>query len=107
MITDSPLLNSIVYDQDKNQALKKLVLFEFNKLNSLNFYINRKFKYQESGRVQTLEGALEVDEDYKQLLDDNEINYTEIDPGQVDLVISKIMTSEFVKNEIRRPAHQS
>lgn len=107
VITDSPLLNSIVYDQDKNQALKKLVLFEFNKLNSLNFYINRKFKYQESGRVQTLEGALEVDEDYKQLLDDNEINYTEIDPGQVDLVISKIMTSEFVKNEIRRPAHQS
>ena len=107
VITDSPLLNSIVYDTVNNSALRNLVLYEFNKLNTLNFYITRKLKYQESGRVQNLNDALEIDSSYKNLLDENKIDYIEIDPGQVDLVISKIMTSDFVKNEIRRSAYQS
>ncbi len=46
IITDSPLINSIVYDINKNPYLKDLVLYEFNNLNTLNFYVRRKFDYR-------------------------------------------------------------
>lgn len=107
VVTDSPLLNSIVYDKTENIHLEQLVLHEFQKLNTLNFYITRNFKYQESGRVQTFEEALGVDKKYKLLLDDNNISYTEIEATSVHFVVSKIMTSDFIQNEVRRPTYQS
>lgn len=79
VITDSPLINSIIYDQTNNTYLKELVLHEFSKLNMLNYHLIRTTEYNPNGRTQTLEGALEVDSIYKQLLDDNRIPYIEYD----------------------------
>jgi adenylate kinase family enzyme len=92
VITDSPLLNSIVYDKTNNVALKKLVISEFWKLNTLNFYIARKLDYEENGRVQTLKQAIDVDNAYLKLIKDNDIIYSEIEPGDVDTIIEKILT---------------
>ena len=91
VITDSPLLNSIVYDKTDNIALRKLVISEFWKLNTLNFYINRKLKYEVGGRVETLEQAIEVDKIYLNVIKDNDIEYTEIEPGSVDTIVEKTM----------------
>lgn len=90
VITDSPLLNSIVYDSSKNPALKDLVLHEFRNLKTLNFYVNRKLNYESNGRNQTIQEAIEVDNIYKKLLDDNNIQYIEIEPGQDYIVTDKI-----------------
>lgn len=92
IITDSPLLNSILYDDDNNKQLHDLVVTEFKKLNTLNYYIDRSFKYEEVGRVQTYDEALEKDRVYKKILEDNSIEYQHILPGNksLDLIISQI-----------------
>lgn len=78
VITDSPLLNSIIYDDTKNPQLRELILTEFSKLNTLNYYIDRCFEYKQNGRVQDLDGAIGKDNDYKQLLNQNNILYKHI-----------------------------
>ena len=92
IITDSPLLNSIVYDQSKNEPLKQLVLHEFKKLTTLNFYIHRRLKYEENGRVQTLEQAIDVDNAYLDIITNNNIEYSEIEPGDIDTIVKKTLS---------------
>ena len=93
VITDSPLINSIIYDLSKNPHLKSLVLYEFSKLISLNLYLNRMTEYNPNGITQTLEGALEVDLNYKKLLDENNIPYREITVGtdSIESIINDIL----------------
>jgi adenylate kinase family enzyme len=93
VITDSPLLNSIIYDETDNQELKALVLGEFKKMNTLNFYVERSFEYSQNGRVQDYEAALEKDRIYKQLLDENNIPYIKIQSGNksLSLIIEEIL----------------
>jgi len=68
VITDSPLLNSIVYYKGKNPHFTDTVMHEFKQLNTLNYYISRTFEYVDNGRMQSLEGAKQVDRDYKELI---------------------------------------
>lgn len=96
IITDSPLLNSIVYDISKNPYLKDLVMFEFKKLKTLNFYVKRKFDYRPDGRVQDLEQAKQVDVDYNQLLIDNSIQYYEVESGNIDFVINTLKENNII-----------
>jgi len=93
VITDSPLLNSIVYYNGHNPHFSDVVMFEFKKLNSANYYINRSFEYIENGRMQTLEGAQKVDRDYKVLLDTNTVPYTQLNAGieNLDRIVNDIM----------------
>lgn len=81
VITDSPILLSIIYDKDQNPYLKNLILYEFSKLKTLNFWINRTTDYDPNGRMQSLEGAIRVDDVTKKLLDENNISYKEITVG--------------------------
>jgi len=93
VITDSPLLNSIVYYNGHNPHFSDVVMFEFKKLNSANYYINRSFEYIENGRMQTLEAAQKVDCDYKVLLDTNTVPYTQLNAGieNLDRIVDDIM----------------
>lgn len=100
VITDSPLINSIVYDITDNPHLKSLVLHEFKELNTLNYFIKRSTMYNPNSRMQTMEDALKVDESYRTLLDDNNIPYTEIEIGNdntsiiVDDILEKLKTEK-------------
>ena len=93
VITDSPLLNSIVYYNGDNPHFTDVVMFEFKKLNSANYYINRSFEYIENGRMQTLEEAKKVDSAYKKLLDTNDVTYTQlsIDKDNLQIIVDDIM----------------
>ncbi len=84
VITDSPLINSIVYDITDNPHLKSLVLYEFKKLNTINYFLKRSTMYNPNGRMQTMEDAIKVDEKYKLLLEENDIPYLEIEIGGID-----------------------
>lgn len=93
VITDSPLLNSIVYYHGDNPYFSDVVMFEFKKLNSMNYYINRSFDYIKNGRMQTLEEAKKVDDGYKLLLDNNHIEYAHLtsDIGNVNRIVNDII----------------
>lgn len=93
VITDSPLLNSIIYDNTDNENLKNLVLGEFKKLNTLNFYLDRNFEYKQNGRVQDYEQALVKDLMYKNLLDSNDIKYTHIVHKDLPSIIEDILNN--------------
>ena len=96
IITDSPLLNSIIYYKGENPHFSQMVLWEHNAMNTLNFYIPRTFEYVENGRTQDLKGAKEVDEKYRDFLDENGVSYYIFSPNEnsideiVDLVRSNI-----------------
>ena len=91
VITDSPLLLSILYDKTKNEHLKNLVLFEYNKMNTINFFIKRKFNYQENGRMQTKEQAIEKDQQCLNILLDNKIDFLYTDADDINFVVESII----------------
>lgn len=93
IITDSSLLNSIVYYQGDNPFFKDMVLWEFNKMDNINYYINREFEYQSEGRYQNIDEALLIDKGFLDLLSDNSIPYESIRPGvsSVDFLIEDLI----------------
>ena len=71
IITDSPLLLSIVYANDRivyNPSLEKLTLDVFNSYNNINIFINRTHEYQQIGRNQTEHEAKQLSEKIKNML---------------------------------------
>jgi nicotinamide riboside kinase len=92
IITDSPLLNSIVYYNGYNPNFEDLVIWEFKEMNNLTFYLEREFEYVENGRMQSLEMAKKVDDIYKKLLDEYKIEYTSlISPYDIDSIVQSII----------------
>ena len=93
IITDSPLLNSIVYYTGHNPHFKDLVLWEFNQMNNINYYFTRKFEYHQEGRYQDEAGAHEKDRQFHELLSLNDIPFQEITPGidSVDFLVEDIL----------------
>jgi nicotinamide riboside kinase len=93
IITDSPLLNSIVYYTGKNPYFEPLVIWEFKEMNNITLYLERSFDYVQNGRMQTLDKAKKIDEIYKNLLDKYQIDYTSIrSPYDVDSIVESIIS---------------
>ena len=61
VLTDSPLILSVIYDRHHTQYLHDMVLSEFCKCNNLNFFLIRSKKYNPKGRLQTEEEAQKID----------------------------------------------
>lgn len=100
VITDSPIAIGAQYCQD-NPYLKDACLYEFNKYNNLNIFINRVKKYNPNGRHQTEEEAKKIDESTKQWLKDNKIDYIEVD-GDIngyDKIVRNIMSKINIKDK--------
>jgi len=75
IITDSPLLFSIIYDKENNIDLKNLVISTFNRFNNFNCLIRRQTEYQQEGRYQNESEAKEIDNLIVNLLEENDIMY--------------------------------
>ena len=60
-------------------------------MNNLSYYLERSFDYVENGRMQTLEHAKEIDETYRKLLDENNIQYQLIkSPYDVEDIVNQV-----------------
>lgn len=62
ILTDAPLLHSLIYGQDdSSEAFKHLVWDEYFKRPTFDIYLNRGASYDTTGRSQTLEEAQRID----------------------------------------------
>lgn len=73
-ITDSPLLLSIVYDY-KSTYLPLLAEELHNEFDNMNFFLPIK-KYNETGRNQTYEEAIQIERRILRMLQEYKISYT-------------------------------
>ena len=92
IVTDSPLLHSLIYDTGDNKSLENLILEEHSKYDSLNIFLNRKKEYNPNGRNQTFKEAVELDNRIKHMLDVHSEGYEVIDavPENIQLVVDMI-----------------
>ena len=80
IVTDSPLLLSLVYAGGMMTAFRKMVIEEHHRFKSLNLFIERVKSYQPEGRYQDEAGARAIDDQIRAMLLANEITHPTI-PG--------------------------
>lgn len=96
IITDSPLPLTIIYTQDEfiKKPLTDLVMAIYNSYDNINFFINRVKPYNPKGRNQTAEESDALSAEIKNLYQQLNIPYTEIngDEAGYEAAIAKIIT---------------
>lgn len=79
VITDSPLLLSIYYNKTKSNYFEDLIVEQYNKFNNMLYILNRdNIEFKQEGRIQNEEESKRIDVEVKNILDRNNIKYTEI-----------------------------
>lgn len=97
IITDSPLINSLIYDAQKREqtraAFVELVLAEHWSYDNLNFFIERRKRYNPIGRLQTKAEAEHLDTRIRKVLDARHIHYTPIlgIPSQIQSIVKAVL----------------
>lgn len=78
VITDSPILLSLVYKQKEPLSFDSLVLDKFKEYNNLNVYLNRNKPYSQIGRFQNEAESDVIGRDIRKMLIDNHIPFIEM-----------------------------
>lgn len=92
IITDSPILLSIIYNKEASNYLDDLVIEQFHKFNNLNYYVVRDESFNPKGRVQNHEESMEKDDQIKTLLNEHNISYTTVyKHNSVDTIVDEVM----------------
>jgi hypothetical protein len=98
-ITDSPLWMQVAYMQRNGDVFSSEVISACKKFDllypkNLNILLKRTVKYDNEGRYENYEQALEMDNNIKKLLDTHIDKYEEFDPTKkeilLDYVVSKL-----------------
>ena len=93
IITDSPLLISILYNKTPSEYFDKLVIEQYHTFNNLLFFINRAENYQTEGRLQTKDESMVLDYTMKHILLTNDIEYDEVScENAVDYIVDIVKT---------------
>jgi hypothetical protein len=82
IITDSPLLLSLIYGSNECEEFKALVSKVYSRQRNLNIFLTRKKKYNPSGRLQSEKEAKKIDQSLLNLLEKNKIPYYVHDTGK-------------------------
>ena len=102
IITDSPLPLTIIYTQDEfiKKPLTDLVMAIYNSYDNINFFINRVKPYNPKGRNQTAEESDALSFEIKNLYQQLNIPYIEIDGNTAgyDTAVAIIMDKINNKN---------
>lgn len=94
IVCDSPILLSTIYDSDDSDLFELYVLEQYKKYNNINFVLERKFYnegYQENGRNQTMQEAIEIDNDIENLLDKHNLSYIKVCESNSKEMVNKIL----------------
>ena len=102
IITDSPLPLTIIYTKDEfiKKPLTELVMAIYNSYDNINFFINRVKPYNPKGRNQTAEESDALSFEIKNLYQQLNIPYIEIDGNTAgyDTAVAIIMDKLNNKN---------
>lgn len=86
LITDSPLLQSLLYNLDQQtNAFRELVVERFHDFENFNFVIERNCEYSEVGRNESYEEACGYDEAIRKLLQELHEPYTVLEKGRNEM----------------------
>ena len=94
IVCDSPILLSTIYDIKKSEIFEAFVLEEYNSYKNINFVLERKFYnegYQENGRNQSIQEAIEIDNDIENLFDKYDIEYIKVCESDSKAMVNKIL----------------
>ena len=103
MVVDSPLILCIVYNNDKTlgEDFNKTVLNVFNSYANRNYLLTRNHTYEDEGRFQNEEEALEVRKQIINALDNLGIYYNLATSSELDCeIIANKITEEIRENKI-------
>lgn len=75
IITDSPLLLSIIYGKSNSYYFRKLIKEQFDQFTNINYFVRRNAIFNPKGRLQTLDQAVEKDSEILELLEKYDISY--------------------------------
>lgn len=95
IITDSPLILSAIYNKEQSDYFEDFIIEQFKKFNNKVYFIERNpSQYQENGRMQNLEEAIEIDEKILDILKRNNISFINIiNEKAVDFILFDILKS--------------
>ena len=102
VITDSPLLFSLIYGKKMGDPFKNLVLDIFNQHRNLNIFLKRLKTFNPNGRLQSEEEAKAIDKDLLALLARYNVDYVSMDshpltiPTLADIVTDVIGKDKFL-----------
>lgn len=98
VVTDSPILLSILYNETYSNTFVKLVKEVFDNSTNLNFYLNRVNPYDTNGRFQNEKESQELSKRLKNILNEQNINYEEYEGNLrgYDSIAYKII--QYLKN---------
>lgn len=102
MVVDSPLPLCIIYNNDETlgEDFNKTVLNVFNSYDNRNYLLIRKHTYEDEGRLQNEEEALEVRKQIVKVLQDNIIIYSLTTSSEKDCEnIANKIAEEIRENE--------
>lgn len=95
IITDSPLLLSIIYNDNPilGDSFNETVKNVFSSFNSMNYILSREKEYNPIGRNQTEDEAKEVDIQVKELLDSEKIAYELVAGNELgyDYIVDRVL----------------
>lgn len=94
VVTDSPLLLSILYNKGKDSqasALNSLVVESINTYDNLNLFLKRTTEYNPNGRMQTKKEAEALDIEVRNLLESNSMSYVEVDINRPEEILNLVM----------------
>ena len=96
IVTDCCLLNSLVYGE-RDEDLDRYILKKFKSYNNLNVLLCRKQEYVNDGRVESKDEALKLDNVYRQVLINNNIDFIELDNVDAcDYIISHLLKNNMI-----------
>ena len=78
VITDSPLLLSMIYNNYKTYTFNKLVYETYNQFTNVDYFLGRVKKYNPAGRNQTEDEAKQLDNKIHSALKDLNIDFNSI-----------------------------
>ncbi len=102
MAVDSPLILSIIYNKNKDlgEDFYKTVRIVFNSYDNRNYLLTRKHTYEDEGRFQNKEEALEVRKQIINALDTMNIIYSFATSSEIDCeIIANKIAEEIRENE--------
>lgn len=92
VITDSPILLSIVYNTTSylNESFSDTVINAFTSFNNINFLIEKSFDYNPNGRYQTEQEADASHKEIIKMLNQYNIPYQTVHANEYEIIINSI-----------------